>query len=700
MPKSSIPSPFHRGERDIQARKGVRDRIEDIGQRFIRDHLPDEHRQFYGQLPILPIGSVDKSGRPWASVLVGRPGFVQSPDPKTLAIAARPIFGDPLNEHIAPCAAIGILGIEYHTRRRNRLTGKLTGIDDDGIRLRVDQTFGNCPQYIQTREFEFKSDPASVVDPRPVRRLNRLDERASEIIAHADHFFIATHFSEGNGAASYGTDVSHRGGKNGFVRIDDDQTLTFPDFTGNYHFNTLGNILLNPRAGLLFIDFEKGDLLFLTCSAEIIWDSEERRAFDGAEQLVRFRIDEGFLVENGMPIQWKFLEYSPSLEQTGTWKEVAESIAARQEGNIYRNYKVVRVEPESEIITSFYLQPEDSDHIPCHKAGQFLPIEIKPPGSDEPIRKIYTISNAPNGSYYRLSIKREPPARPNLPPGVSSNYFHDVVKEGTTIRAMSPRGKFSLDESSIRPVVLLSGGVGITPLLSMMEQLFNDSQGCGCKRNVWFIHAARERKLQAFADYVRKLEREWPCLNVHIRYSHPSTDDVEGEHYDSTGHVDVDLLKSLLPFDDYEFYMCGPIPFMESLYQGLKDLNVAADERIHYEFFGAGSTLLKEQPGVSVGLAEELSDRPPVRVRFAKSKSEAVWEASKGTLLDLAEAEGLRPAYSCRSGICQTCATRVLSGEVDYLEPPMAAPPTGEALICCSYPQAVDADDPEIVLNL
>ena len=136
----------------------MRDRIEDIGQRFIRDHLPDEHREFYGQLPILLIGSVDKSERPWASVLVGRPGFVQSPDPKTLVIAARPIFGDPLNEHIAPGAAIGILGIEYHTRRRNRLTGKLTGIDDDGIRLRVDQTFGNCPQYIQTREFEFKSD--------------------------------------------------------------------------------------------------------------------------------------------------------------------------------------------------------------------------------------------------------------------------------------------------------------------------------------------------------------------------------------------------------------------------------------------------------------------------------------------------------------------------------------------------------------
>jgi len=299
--KSAIPSPFHRGEREIQTQKGVRDQIEDDGQRFIRDHLPDEHREFYNQLPILLIGSVDKSGRPWASVLVGRPGFVQSPDPETLAIAARPIFGDPLNEYVAPGAAIGVLGIEYHTRRRNRLTGKVAAVNDDGIRFRVHQTFGNCPQYIQSREFEFESDPASVVDPRPVRGLNRLDERATKIITHADHFFIATHFSEGNGALSYGADVSHRGGKPGFVRIDDDQTLTFPDYRGNYHFNTLGNILLNPRAGLLFIDFEKGDLLFLTCSAEIIWDSEERRAFDGAEQLVRFRIDEGFLVENGMP---------------------------------------------------------------------------------------------------------------------------------------------------------------------------------------------------------------------------------------------------------------------------------------------------------------------------------------------------------------------------------------------------------------
>ena len=156
---------------------------------------------------------------------------------------------------------------------------------------------------------------------------------------------------------THGADVSHRGGKPGFVRIDDDKTLTFPDFTGNYHFNTMGNILLNPRAGLLFIDFEEGDLLYLTCSAEIIWDSEECRAFSGAERLVRFTLDEGVLVESAMPIRWDFVDYSPSLDHTGSWDDVQTKIDELAGSNVYRNYTVTKVEDESEVITSFYLRP-------------------------------------------------------------------------------------------------------------------------------------------------------------------------------------------------------------------------------------------------------------------------------------------------------------------------------------------------------
>jgi len=669
-------SPFHRGEREIQSRYSVREQIEGIGQRFIRDYMPDEHRQFYAQLPFLLIGSVDRSGRPWASVLVGRPGFAHSPDPKTLEIKARPIFGDPLGENLAEGAQLGILGIEYQARRRNRMTGEVTATSEAGMAITIRQAFGNCPQYIQARSYEFLPEVDSIGETRPRQPVASLDGRVREIIARADHFYIATHHSEDPGNASHGADVSHRGGKPGFVRLDDSRSLTFPDFSGNYHFNTIGNIAVNPRAGLLFIDFETGDLLYLTGSAKTIWDSEDRHAFVGAERLVSFTLDEGVLVENAIPIRWNFLEYSPSLEKTGSWAEVAEKHAARKAGNAYRNYRVVRVEPESEIITSFYLEPEDGERIACHKAGQFLPIEIQPPGEESPIQRTYTISNAPNGSFYRLSIKKESAPRPDLPPGVSSSYFHDHVMPGTTIRAMSPRGKFSLDESSTRPIVLISGGVGITPMISMLEQLANESDGCGCGRQVWFVHGALNSNVQAFGKYLRSCAADWPCLNVHIRYSDPSGDDVEGEDYDSTGYVDIELLKSLLPFDDYEFYLCGPPPFMESMY---------------------------ESPSESGSLAEVLGDRAPVTVKFARSGIEATWEPSRGTLLDLAESEGLQPAYSCRSGICQTCSTKVLSGDVDYTEPPMTPPSDGEVLICCAYPRSgagTDVDDEGIVLDL
>lgn len=702
MTVTQTSSPFHRGERDIQTRLGVRDKIENVGQRFIRDYMPDEHRAFFAELPLVFVGSVDASGRPWASVLVGRPGFTHAPEARRLHIGARLIHGDPLVENLSRGVQLGLLGIQYSTRRRNRLTGKVKDFADGHIEVGIDQTFGNCPQYIQTREFEVLPELDAVGEPRSVSSLERLDERARAIIAKSDNFYIATHYSEIAEDDSHGADVSHRGGKPGFVRIEDDRTFTYPDFVGNYHFNTLGNIALNPRAGLLFIDFDSGDLLYLTCRAEVVWDSDEKRAFTGAQRLVRLTLEQGSLIEDAMPLRWRFGEYSPILDKTGSWEEVAEKLAAREAGNVYRRYRVARVQKESDNISSFFLEPEDDERLPCHKAGQFLPIEVEPPGAPGPVPRTYTISNAPNGDYFRLSIKREPSASPDVAPGVSSNFFHDHVKLGTTIRAMSPRGRFSLDPASTRPVVLISGGVGITPMVSMLEQLVNDTKSCGAVRNVWFVHGATEGSVHAFGEHVRALAQSRPEVRAHIRYSRPSTDDVEGKDYDSVGRVDVDLLRSLLPFDDYEFYLCGPVGFMETLYSDLKALNIA-DERIHYEFFGKGSSLLKPQPSGPNAGVDQTSPRAPVTVEFARSGVEARWEPSRGTLLDLAESEGLRPAYSCRSGICQTCATKVIGGDVEYDEPPMADVDDGVALICSSFPRANGGDGEQtsrVVLDL
>ena len=183
-------SPFHQGEREIQSRFGVRDQLEAIGQRFIHNSMPGEHRQFYQQLPFLLLGSLDRSGRPWASVLAGRPGFARSPDPQTLAIDTPMIFGDPLADNLTPGAQLGILGIEYQSRRRNRMNGEITSVSEAGMTIRIKQAFGNCPKYIQARSFEFLPEIDSIGEPRPRHSLTSLDGRAGEIIAHSDNFYI------------------------------------------------------------------------------------------------------------------------------------------------------------------------------------------------------------------------------------------------------------------------------------------------------------------------------------------------------------------------------------------------------------------------------------------------------------------------------------------------------------------------------
>ena len=693
-------SPFHRGEQEVQTRVGVRESSENIGRRFIRSYLPAEHNAFYSQLPFVLIGAIDNKGRPWASILMGRPGFVNAPDAHSLEIRSRPVFGDPLAGYLGNKTRLGLLGIEYPTRRRNRLNGTVSNRTNESITLSVEQAFGNCPQYIQSRDYEFLPGIDAIGEPLAVENFQNLGKRAQEIIGAADNFYIATHYSEDGNDSTQGADVSHRGGKPGFVRIENERTLTIPDFAGNNHFNTIGNIAANPQAGLLFIDFERGDLLYLTGNAEIVWDSEETRAFVGAERFIRLTLDEGVLIEQAVPIRWEFRDYSPSLGFTGSWDEVEERVSAEADGNRFRDYRVTRVQRESDIITSFYLQPEDHEKIPCHEAGQFLPIEIHPPGSEAPIRRTYTISSAPNGEYYRLSIKREPSAATGLPAGVSSNYFHDNVECGSTIRALSPRGKFTLDETSSRPVVLISGGVGVTPMISMLEQLCVDSGGCGCARPVRFIHAARNSGVRAFREHVQQLRREFRCLTTHIRYSAPSDTDVVGEDYDSEGHVDIELLKSLLPLDDYDFYLCGPTPFMEAVYEALKAMNVA-DDRINYEFFGSGASLGKKQSnGLSIA---EIADQRPVEVQFARSGIQVTWDPSRGSLLDLAESEGLQPAYSCRSGVCQTCATRISRGEVAYTEQPMVDPGECTVLICSAYPKPgknADGTEESLVLEI
>lgn len=320
-----IAAPFHAGERALQARAGSRETMAAAGPRVVRDFMPDQHRDFFAQLPFLLVGSLDAGLQPWASVLAAPPGFAHSPDPTHLRIDALPASGDPLAGRLAPGATLGLLGIEPHTRRRNRMNGTVAALDGAGFTVEVQQSFGNCPKYIQAREPVFvgahDGDAAA-----PAAWREGLDEAARQLIARADTLFIASALppqamaGDEASPAAQGVDVSHRGGRPGFVRVDADGTLTVPDFTGNRFFNTLGNLAVHPRAGLLFIDFDSGDLLHLAATAEIVWDGPEVAAFEGAERLLRLRVTRMLRRPGALPLRWGEAELSPHLARTGRWE--------------------------------------------------------------------------------------------------------------------------------------------------------------------------------------------------------------------------------------------------------------------------------------------------------------------------------------------------------------------------------------------
>jgi uncharacterized protein len=263
------------------------------------------------------VGTVDAAGNPWASILVGNPGFLSTPDDRTLNIVAKPLFGDPLATTLTHGIDIGLLGIELSTRRRNRLNGIVTATGSDGFEVQVRQCFGNCPQYIQVRQSKLAESDRPTL--KSVHSIVQFGELEQSMITTSDTFFIATAYQAESAGSASGVDVSHRGGKPGFVRIDDDYTLTIPDFAGNNHFNTFGNLELNPRAGLLFMDFDRGDLMYLTGTAEIVWEENETVTYEGAARLLRFRFEWGYRVQGSLPLRWSVPEFSPFLDRMGSW---------------------------------------------------------------------------------------------------------------------------------------------------------------------------------------------------------------------------------------------------------------------------------------------------------------------------------------------------------------------------------------------
>jgi len=340
----------------------------------------------------------------------------------------------------------------------------------------------------------------------------------------------------------------------------------------------------------------------------------------------------------------------------------------------WRNFVVVRKVKESEEITSFYLQPEDQGVIPNYQPGQFLTIKLDIPGQIKPIIRTYSLSDyAEPCTYYRLSIKRElPPAGSDFMPGLASNFMHDHIQEGSVIPAKPPTGRFVLDIQKSLPAVLISNGVGITPMISMAKAAIRNPD-----RSIWFVHGAKNGQFHAFRDEVTVIAQQHPNLNIHFAYSRPQTEDTG--YYHSTGYVDANLIQSLVQ-RPAEYFLCGSPAFMQSLREGLQAAGVS-ESQIFFESFTKGSSKMPEAP-IVVGNASNQAE-----ILFAESGKTATWQSGDGSLLEFAEANNLEPAYSCRQGICGTCVCRILDGEVEYQQPPVATVDEGSVLICISRPK-------------
>jgi uncharacterized protein len=297
-----MASVYHPGERSVQERAGVREMADRIG-RSIGSTIPPAARNFLRSQPLVVVGSVDAGRRAWASLLTGAPGLVQAVDEHTVRINARPAAGDPLSDNLAANEAVGLIAIEFATRRRMRLNGRAEVGADGAIRIHAQQVYSNCPKYIQARSW--RGQPSEADSTPVVRRQSTLTQDQQRWIRESDTFFIASHHQEG------GTDASHRGGLPGFVRVLNDHRLVWPDYAGNTMFQSLGNIAVNPKAGMLFIDFERGRTLQLTGKARILWDPDRIAEFAGAERLVEFDVDEGVEIDGAYSLEWRFLDYSP-----------------------------------------------------------------------------------------------------------------------------------------------------------------------------------------------------------------------------------------------------------------------------------------------------------------------------------------------------------------------------------------------------
>ncbi|GAB7538168.1 2Fe-2S iron-sulfur cluster-binding protein [Burkholderia sp. 3C] len=658
---------YHDAEIVAQQRSGRKSFADSLATRISDSLLPDAIA-ILTSMPYLVLGALDDTGRPWASIVSGLPGFA-SVDAGVMNVRAVPAESDPLYHTLTQGGDVGMLTVNLAERIRYRVNGKVA-TRDGYFSVEVNQCYRNCPQYMHARAASYKVDTRARNNPPPAPRRHSLDPDAIDLIARSDVFFLATH---GSGTASgdpkLGADVNHRGGNPGFVQISEDgKRLSFPDYPGNYMFNSVGNLARFPRCGMLFIDFESGRTLHLTGTAEVDWSIERTSQTAGAQRIVDVTIEEMVWGAASANLAWTSIQPAPDLRRYKAIDTAATEIDdLRHEDDVAGFHKmlVAAVVEEGENIRSLYLKPLDGK-VAAFKPGQHLKLRFTLPGAKQASIRHYSLSDYnPERNEYRLGIRRSSEDYP----GSISRYIHDSIRPGNVILASDPRGDFTLDTAGDRPVALISAGVGITPMLCMLKALARENPS----RTVWFAHGTRHALEHAYASEVRRLTDRSQTASSHVRFTQPRPGEFHGRDYDSLGRIDLELITQHIT-TDFDVYLCGPNEFMTSIRDGLKEWGMPA-EQIMFESFGGPLPAHIQNIGLN-----------GAKITFRDTQTVAVWSSDSTSVLDLAERAGVEIMNSCRSGVCGSCEQKLVCGGVGYAIAPTYTVRDGHFLACCAQP--------------